>query len=860
MLNTLSRFLQNTSWRTVTVCASVVLISACASDNSSSSSGISSTRPDSSYITPPTQSSGGDIWGRVRKGYAMPDLVNDEVTRKESYYSQRADYVNRMASRSGDFMFLIMNEVERRHMPSEIALLPFVESAFVTTANSPVKASGLWQFMPATGRDFSLQQNHFADQRNDVVASTDAALTFLQRLHDQFGDWHLALAAYNWGPGNVTKAVRRAQAAGLSGMYTDIRMPLETQQYVPKLQAIKNIISDPARFGIVLPNVENNIKHEVVSITRDIDVSRAAELSGLGFDGFTRLNPAFTKTVIPASLGTKVLVLASHADKMRDALNGSKNLASVSTYSAYNTESLTDIAAQFGTDDNTLRSLNGIPQDHTLIKAGSSLLVPRTSKGQDIPYQALTAGLTTSNGGFGLGGDYAIAKPIYGQTNDESVRQDRSGIVASNLFAPNPGLLASAGPGLTFGNSANNDGAFVAQKTNINTLNDPVAAKGALIVNTNNNNFANPISTITPQLNPNLFDAKPTFVATAPIFSSVVEAPLPTTNLPLSNSPLMPQTPVDVVSLPVSNPILAPAMAVVPVAPAAPVELPVPVAVIPSVPQVTPAPIPTTELAVVATPAPTAAPSIDVLTPFNPEALTQTVDRQLSAPLVQTVVAPVVAPPVATIKPVAAVATAVVVKNVLTKPVFIIKPKPKTVVVSKPVERSTVVKALPKGKNIEVKVASAHHKTVEKTIVSKAPVKPSKSTVTKIVSVKHNKESNIAKTVNITKPTKTAKTNQTPQNLKLVKNTKTTNKTVANKVTSKVKGKATADVAEKKGVKTIVKVSHANNTTKTQPKTAAPSKKTAKEMTKKDTKKEIKHDTKKAILNKKKAKPADDDE
>lgn len=512
-----------TNPRTLAVCASSILLAACASNNSYDINAHNGshipTRPDSSYNT----YSSKDVWQRVRDNFGMPDLINDEVGRKEDYYATRADYVNRMASRSGDFLPLIMNEVERRRMPSEIALLPFVESAFVTNASSPVKASGLWQFMPATGRDFSLEQNRFADQRNDVVASTDAALTFLQRLHDQFGDWHLALAAYNWGPGNVTKAVRRAQAAGLQGTYEDIRMPLETRQYVPKLQAIKNIVANPSRFGIALPDVSKESRHEVVTITRDIDVTKAAELSGLDYDTFKRINPSFKKSVIVAALGSRILVPSERAEAVRDALNDrSKTLATLTTYSAYNTESLTDIASQFNTNEDNLRSINGIPSYHNYVKAGSTLLVPRTTNkaSQDIPYQALTAGLTTTSGGIGFGTDMTIDAPTYIANTDETTRQERSGIAsisnASALFASS--APSNSGPGLALTNSSNDELSHLINSAR--STKDPVSAPGAFIANSPTRNITPPAEATSPVI--------PTFtpfVATAP----TTPAPVPTT-------------------------------------------------------------------------------------------------------------------------------------------------------------------------------------------------------------------------------------------------------------------------------------------------------------------------------------------
>ncbi|TDR30191.1 transglycosylase SLT domain-containing protein [Hydromonas duriensis] len=510
--------------RTLTVCASALLIAACASngDNYNADSHRINNHSSSDYGNISTSK---DVWQRVRNNFGMPDLVNDEVARKEQYYATRADYVGRMAARSGDFLPLIMNEVEKRHMPSEIALLPFVESAFVTTASSPVKASGLWQFMPATGLDFSLQQNRFADQRNDVVASTDAALSFLQRLYNQFGDWHLALAAYNWGPGNVTKAVRRAQAAGYAGTYEDIRMPAETRQYVPKLQAIKNIVADPARFGISLPDVSNNLRHEPIVVGRDIDVSKAAELAGMDLDSFKRINPAFKKGVIAASLGSRILVPADRADVVRKAFaDSSKPLATLTTYSTYSAESLSDIAARFNTIADNLRYLNNIPPYHNYVKANSTLLVPRTTNkpSQDIPYQALNSSLVTTAGGIGFGDDYAVESPVFVANADELTRQERSGIISpSTVFTDNTPSKSNIGLALS---NKDDDLAQLIKSSNL-TLNDPTPANGALIAG-NSTSVPTTVEqpTMPPVVTPRIIEPTPAPVALA----TPVEATPPT--------------------------------------------------------------------------------------------------------------------------------------------------------------------------------------------------------------------------------------------------------------------------------------------------------------------------------------------
>ncbi|MEO8836422.1 MAG: transglycosylase SLT domain-containing protein, partial [Caldimonas sp.] len=196
-----------------------------------------------------------DLWDRVRRGFAMSDIDSPLVHDRERWYASRPDYVARMTERGSRYLFYIVEELHKRNMPTELALLPFIESAYNPQAMSVARAAGMWQFIPSTGRDFELKQNVFRDDRRDVLASTRAALDYLQKLYGMFGDWHLALAAYNWGEGSVQRAVAKNQRAGLPTDYQSLHMPAETQGYVPKLQAVKNIIAHPDAFGLKLPEL-----------------------------------------------------------------------------------------------------------------------------------------------------------------------------------------------------------------------------------------------------------------------------------------------------------------------------------------------------------------------------------------------------------------------------------------------------------------------------------------------------------------------------------------------------------------------------------------------------------------------------
>ena len=322
------------------------------------------------------------VWTRVRDGFKIPNMENSVVDENLAKYSKRPDYLQRMANRSQKYLYHIIEEVTARGMPTEIALLPFVESAFVTNAKSRVKAAGLWQFMPATGKHYELDQTMWKDERYDVLQSTAAALTYLQRLHDEFDDWPLAFAAYNWGEGNVRRAIKRNQSLGLPTDYMSLKMPAETRNYYPKLQAIKNIVQNPNDYGIKLPTIYNEPFFVQIFKDQDIDVKRAAKLAGMSHEEFSTLNPSFNRPVIVASHNHSMLMPTDKLDQFIENLvayrTSGKPLSSWTTYRVQPEDTVAAIARKAHMTEAALREANQIPAGRR-IKPGSLVLVSKSS-------------------------------------------------------------------------------------------------------------------------------------------------------------------------------------------------------------------------------------------------------------------------------------------------------------------------------------------------------------------------------------------------------------------------------------------------------------------------------------------------
>lgn len=303
------------------------------------------------------------LWQRVRKGFAMPELDSKMVRSQTKWYAAHPEYLQRVLDRSKLYLYHIVDELERRGMPMELALLPMVESAFNPMAYSRAHASGLWQIIPGTGKRFELEQNWWYDERRDIVDSTTAALSYLEKLHKMYGDWHLALASYNWGENNVARAIARNRKAHKPTDYSHLRMPRETRAYVPKLQALKNIVRDPARFGVDLDPIPNQPYFVRLGEAPDMDLRLAAELAEMPVEEFVALNPGFKRPLIRASEASRLVLPAEKLDVFYDNLakREAGSLVSWKVYHPQSGEKFDTIARKFSVSVAELKKVNGVP-------------------------------------------------------------------------------------------------------------------------------------------------------------------------------------------------------------------------------------------------------------------------------------------------------------------------------------------------------------------------------------------------------------------------------------------------------------------------------------------------------------------
>lgn len=324
----------------------------------------------------------GDLWQRIKNGYGMPDSTSSLTQKHEQWYSSRPDYVKRMVERSQRYLFHVVEEVEKRGMPTEIALLPMIESAYNPNAYSTSRASGIWQFVPSTGKYFGLKQNWWFDNRRNITFATDAALNYLQKLHAMFGAWDLALAAYNAGEGTISRAIERNRRLGLPTDYESLNLPPETRNYVPKLQAVKNLMTNPENYGLNIQTIANTPYFAKVTAPAQMDARLAAKLAEISDEEFLALNPSYNRPVITSeNKNLELLLPILSAQTFRTNLeNYNKPLVSWKTYFAKRGERLEKIADKFGIHVSKLRDVNDLSA-HNKMKKTSTILVPNGSSG-----------------------------------------------------------------------------------------------------------------------------------------------------------------------------------------------------------------------------------------------------------------------------------------------------------------------------------------------------------------------------------------------------------------------------------------------------------------------------------------------
>ena len=407
-----------------------------ATDNAAGDTAVGRAESDSEAADRESQN---DVWQRIRNGFKIDDSAskNPLVAVQASWYASRPDYVRRMLERSRRYLYHIVQEVDRRAMPTEIALLPMVESAFNPKALSSSAASGIWQFMPATARLYGLKQNTWYDGRRDITAATNAALDYLGKLYLDFGDWQLALAAYNCGEGCVARAIQKNVDQGLPTDYASLPLPEETRNYVPKLLAIKDLIRNPEQFGVALDTLPNQPYFDRVVVHVSMDMHAAARLAGMSREEFIALNPAFPRNVIRSDASVGLLLPVDKADKFQ------RNLETGvwdrwKPYAAKRGERIRTIAQRFNVTVARLEEHNVLRLKRGKLLRAQILLVPVKGRAEVATEQDASVPATA------VAGEHRAQR---GDTLFGLAR--RYGLTVAQLTAANPGLNGHLNAGQT---------------------------------------------------------------------------------------------------------------------------------------------------------------------------------------------------------------------------------------------------------------------------------------------------------------------------------------------------------------------------------------------------------------------------
>jgi len=318
-----------------------------------------------------------DLWDRIRAGYALPPLDSPLIARQEQWFVNNPEYVQSMVSRARLYLYYIAEEVEKRGMPMEIALLPAIESAYKPHAYSRARAVGLWQFIKSTGRVYGLKSNWWYDGRRDVIASTQAALDYLEKLHDEFNDWQLALAAYNCGERKVERLMAENRRRGLPTDYASLKkLPRETKNYVPRLIAMANIIADPAKYGLQIAAIPNTEYFAKIETDGQIDLGVVAKLSDMPVDDLFMINPGYQRWITDPSGPHELLVPADKKEALLEGLSklSDEDRVQWARHEVRRGDTMSRVAGHYGVTVEAIRTANNMGSNR--LSVGQNLLIP----------------------------------------------------------------------------------------------------------------------------------------------------------------------------------------------------------------------------------------------------------------------------------------------------------------------------------------------------------------------------------------------------------------------------------------------------------------------------------------------------
>jgi len=326
-----------------------------------------------------------DIWNIINKGYRIPDpkkkWAKKVVKKYERWYSEHPVYTYRMFERTKRYIYYVVQEVKKRNMPMEIALLPIIESAYNPIARSNMKAVGLWQFIPSTGKNYGLQQDWWKDERSNVILSTNASLNYLEKLYNQFGTWELALAAYNAGEGKVGREIKRNKRRKRATDYYTISLPRETDEYVSKLIAMKHIIQNPKKYNVEVPYIPNAPYFAEVTLTEQMDIDLILKLADISSEEFELLNAHHKRPLIPKESQPTTILLPQHKVEMynKNLMAHNKSLSNWVLYKPKRKESIMKVAKKFDINLSTFKRINSL-NGRVTFRKNSTVLIPKSSE------------------------------------------------------------------------------------------------------------------------------------------------------------------------------------------------------------------------------------------------------------------------------------------------------------------------------------------------------------------------------------------------------------------------------------------------------------------------------------------------